>query len=47
MGWLHPQGLVIVQIDVLEYENIQLENLVETDQRRYGDTLLVFLNAKE
>jgi 16S rRNA (guanine966-N2)-methyltransferase len=46
IGWLHPDGLVIVQIDILEYENIPLNHLEETNQRRYGDTLLVFYRLK-
>lgn len=40
--WLHPDGQVIVQIDVLEYADITLNHLRETEQRKYGDTLLVF-----
>lgn len=42
MGWLHENGIVIVQIDVLEYATLALSNLVEINQRRYGDTLLIF-----
>lgn len=42
IGWLHPEGQVIVQIDVLEYEKLELNHLKEENQRRYGDTLLVF-----
>lgn len=33
---------VIVQIDPVEFEPIELKNLAEFDQRRYGSTLLVF-----
>jgi 16S rRNA (guanine966-N2)-methyltransferase len=40
--WLHPDGSVIVQIDILEYEKLELQTLNEVEQRRYGDTLLVF-----
>ncbi|MEW6180026.1 MAG: 16S rRNA (guanine(966)-N(2))-methyltransferase RsmD [Chloroflexota bacterium] len=40
--WLAEDGWVIVQIDPLEYEEISLQNLSETQQRRYGSTLLVF-----
>lgn len=41
-GWLHPDGLAIVQIDPSEYEDVPLENLVKYDERKYGKTLLVF-----
>ena len=42
MGWLTEDGTVIVQIDPKEYKEIELNNLVEGEQRRYGTTLLVF-----
>ena len=35
-------GQVIVQIHPKEYRNLELNTLVETRQRRYGNTLLVF-----
>ncbi len=35
-------GLVIVQIDPKEYERLDLGNLQETRQKRYGNTLLIF-----
>ncbi|MBU0512501.1 MAG: 16S rRNA (guanine(966)-N(2))-methyltransferase RsmD [Chloroflexi bacterium] len=43
----HPEGLVedawvIVQIHPVEFDPIELKNLVEFDQRRYGSTLLIF-----
>jgi 16S rRNA (guanine(966)-N(2))-methyltransferase RsmD len=43
-GWLTEDGWVIVQIAPREYRNhpVQLENLEEFDQRKYGTTLLVF-----
>jgi len=40
--WLKDDAWVIVQIDPEEFEGIALENLLEFDQRRYGNTLLVF-----
>lgn len=40
--WLKNDAWVIVQIDPKEYEDLRLENLLEFDQRRYGNTLLVF-----
>ena len=41
-GLLKPGGRVIVQIDPKEYEPAQMTALQETDQRKYGSTLLVF-----
>jgi len=35
-------GWIIVQIDPMEYKQMEFENFKEFDQRRYGDTLLVF-----
>ncbi|MEM5774324.1 MAG: RsmD family RNA methyltransferase, partial [Anaerolineaceae bacterium] len=45
-AWLHPDGMVIVQIDVLEYGEITLSALTEVEQRKYGDTLLLFYEKK-
>jgi 16S rRNA G966 N2-methylase RsmD len=42
MEWLTDDGTVIVQIDPTEYQQIELSNLVETEQRKYGSTLLIF-----
>lgn len=41
-GWLSDESWVIAQIDPLEMQAVELENLVEIDQRRYGNTLLLF-----
>ena len=46
-GWLAQDGWVIAQIDPKEYRALQLENLEEFEQRRYGSTLLVFYERKE
>jgi 16S rRNA (guanine(966)-N(2))-methyltransferase RsmD len=35
-------GLIIIQIDPKEYEELKLVNFQLADQRRYGNTLLVF-----
>lgn len=35
-------GSVIVQIDPKEYEEIELNNIIEMRQKRYGNTILVF-----
>lgn len=40
--WLSADGWVIVQIHPVEYEDLQLQHLVQFDQRKYGSTLLVF-----
>lgn len=41
-NYLSPGGLVVVQIDPREYQELELTNLIESDQRRYGSTLLCF-----
>ena len=44
--WLAEDAWVIVQIDPREYMEKTLQNLIEFDQRRYGNTLLVFYGVK-
>jgi len=44
--WLAEDGWVIVQIHPVEYERLELSQLEEFDQRRYGSTLLVFYEKK-
>ncbi len=46
IGWLTEDGTVIVQIDPREYEEFEFNNLVEGEQRKYGNTLLVFYDRK-
>ncbi len=41
-NWLTEDGTVIVQIDPTEYVEVELKNLVEGEQRKYGSTLLIF-----
>jgi 16S rRNA (guanine(966)-N(2))-methyltransferase RsmD len=41
-GWLNPDAWVVAQIDPNEYTPLQLTRLIEFDQRKYGNTLLVF-----
>ena len=43
---LNDDGWVIVQIHPVEFQSIELTNLVEFDQRKYGSTLLVFYERK-
>jgi 16S rRNA (guanine(966)-N(2))-methyltransferase RsmD len=45
--WLSVEGTVIVQIDPLEYKEVELKNLEETEQRKYGSTLLIFYDRTE
>jgi 16S rRNA (guanine966-N2)-methyltransferase len=45
VGWLSGDGWVIVQINPIEYEEIELHNLEMFDQRKYGDTQLIFLTT--
>ncbi|MCW5876331.1 MAG: 16S rRNA (guanine(966)-N(2))-methyltransferase RsmD [Anaerolineales bacterium] len=45
-GWLVADGWAIAQIDPREYEALELQNLEEFDQRKYGNTLLVFYERK-
>lgn len=40
--WLVEDAWVIVQIDPTEYAAVELQNLAEFDQRKYGNVLLVF-----
>jgi len=42
ISWLTDKGTAIVQIDPTEYQEIKLENLEETEQRKYGSTLIIF-----
>lgn len=47
LEWLSDDGWIIVQIDPTEYKNVDLQNLEEFEQRKYGCTLLVFYERKE
>jgi 16S rRNA (guanine966-N2)-methyltransferase len=39
-------GIIIVQIDPKEYEELDLGYLVKTQERRYGNTILVFYSKR-
>jgi 16S rRNA (guanine966-N2)-methyltransferase len=39
---LNDEAIVIVQIDPKEYEELDLGRLVKTQERRYGNSILVF-----
>lgn len=43
---LSPNGQIIVQIDPKEYEELELAAFKETQQRKYGSTVLVFFSAQ-
>ena len=42
LGWLADDGWAIAQIHPKEYKPLELNGLMEFDQRKYGSTLLVF-----
>jgi 16S rRNA (guanine966-N2)-methyltransferase len=44
--WLNDDSLVIVQIDPREHKDLQLEHLEQVEERKYGNTLLVFYELK-
>jgi 16S rRNA (guanine(966)-N(2))-methyltransferase RsmD len=43
---LNADGMIIVQIDPKEYEELQLSHFEEVRQKRYGNTLLVFFEPR-
>jgi 16S rRNA (guanine966-N2)-methyltransferase len=45
--WLTDDGWVIAQLAPKEYKPLELENMEEFEQRKYGSTLLVFYERKE
>jgi 16S rRNA (guanine966-N2)-methyltransferase len=45
-SWIKDDTWVIVQIDPVEYEQQELEHLIEFEQRKYGSTLLVFFEVR-
>jgi 16S rRNA (guanine(966)-N(2))-methyltransferase RsmD len=46
-GWFGTDGQIIVQINPNEWAELALKNLQVFDERKYGDTLLVFYEHKE
>jgi len=46
-GWMTDTGWAIAQMAPKEYRELDLANLEEVDQRKYGSTLLVFYELKE
>ena len=47
VNWLAADGTAIVQIDPLEYKDITLKNLEETERRKYGSALLLFYDRAD
>jgi len=47
LGWLSEGAWVIVQIHPREYEKLDLKNISEFEERKYGSTLLIFYEKKE
>jgi 16S rRNA (guanine(966)-N(2))-methyltransferase RsmD len=45
-GWLAADGLAIAQIHPREYQALPLGGLEEFEERKYGNTLLVFYQRK-
>lgn len=45
--WMVEDGWIVVQIDPHEYESMSLKHFIEFDQRKYGNTLLVFFERVE
>lgn len=43
-NWITEHGNVIVQINPLEWEEIDFSNLTVKSTRKYGDTMLIFFN---
>jgi 16S rRNA (guanine(966)-N(2))-methyltransferase RsmD len=46
-GWIKEDTWVIIQIDPLEYTEQECQHLVEFEQRKYGNTLLVFYEVRQ
>jgi 16S rRNA (guanine966-N2)-methyltransferase len=44
---INADGWLIVQIDPVEYNEIETSNFEEFDQREYGSTLLLFFKLKD
>ena len=41
-SWLADDGILMLQIDPKELQEVSLARLVEIDRRRYGNTMLIF-----
>lgn len=46
-AWLTLDTQVIIQIDPTEYQDITFEHMEVFDERKYGNTLLLFLQKKD
>jgi 16S rRNA (guanine966-N2)-methyltransferase len=45
--WLSDEGILVVQIHPVEFEELELQSFVLNDRRKYGSTLLCFYNKKQ
>lgn len=45
--WIPPGTTVIVQIDPQEHQPLAFQHLEQTDERRYGKTMLLFFMGRE
>ena len=45
--WLSDNGILVVQIHPVEFEELELQSFELNDERKYGSTLLCFYNKKE
>jgi 16S rRNA (guanine966-N2)-methyltransferase len=45
-GWLSEGAWVVAQLHPREYQALELNNLEQFDERKYGNTLLVFYERK-
>jgi len=41
-GWMSEGAWVIVQINPVEYQDVELQHFEKFDERKYGSTLLIF-----
>ena len=46
-AFLEPEGLVVIQINPKEYGDEKFQNLILSDKRKYGNTLLCFYEMEE
>jgi 16S rRNA (guanine(966)-N(2))-methyltransferase RsmD len=45
--YLSPSGMVIVQIDPKEYQDVELSQLNIVDRRKYGNTMVCFYGVED
>ena len=45
--WISDEGILVVQIHPVEFEELELKSFELNDKRKYGSTLLCFYNSKD